>query len=615
MFKNISITKKLIFSYLSLGVFALVLVSFIFYSAFKKALIERTSAQLASVNILKEVQIADYLANKKEIYTLTSNHNLKDILKGGVLNEEGDFFLKEFAMEHEYNHILFYDTTLQLRKEFNRHPRDHDSLFTTATFLRFLKESFQHSHLADFTVPLRSSSPEVYMGIPVSDRTGKKLGVMVFNKAGDKIRYILQENSGMGNTGETYIVGEDLRMRTNSRFFPDKTPYTILVNTPSPKRAFKGEKGVTMINDYRNKPVLSAFSNIKTGDLHWAIISEIDEDEAMEPVYKVRNYIWMVCLFIFTLIVIVTVFISEKISRPIKYLRALLSELSKGILPDKITRSGSRDETGEMMEAMIELVDALKRTTVFAYEIGAGNFPEKFQPLSDKDELGMALIQMRDKLRALKEQEQHFIRERSAALLEGQEQERKRVARELHDGIGQMLTVIKLRMNLLEEDSEEKDELKKLVDETITEVKRISFNLMPNVLVDFGLDAALRNLTDSLEKSTGIKFIYEIDSGSPKRINFETGITMYRIAQEALNNCIKYSHANRIEVRLFFDESKAVLEVKDNGEGFDLSNASVRFSGIKNMEERSRILNGTFSIKSEKNNGTVITVEIPITHE
>lgn len=431
-----------------------------------------------------------------------------------------------------------------------------------------------------------------------------------FQKERRSVEYILNENTGMGNTGESYIVNKDFTMLTRSRFFSSAPPSSIKVHTEAVRLAFSGIKDVKVLTDYRGEEVLSAFSKLDVEGVEWVIVSEIDMNEAMQPVYRIRSYIVLTGFLISLLILIITVFISRRISRPILYLHGVISNLAKGILPDKEIKVASRDEVGRIATAINELTIALKNRSKFANEIGMGVFLSNFKPLSDYDELGTSLLQMRDSLKKLKEQELNFVRERSAALLEGEESERKRMARELHDGIGQMLTAIRLRLNFIEDESI-KNELKKILDETIVEIKRISKNLMPTSLVDLGLKSALKGLIDDSSRYSGVRIDFTFEGNENAGIGFETAVSLYRIAQEALNNSLKYANASLIELKIHQDVDMVELQIKDNGVGFDVSLVGEKmYNGIKNMQERVNILNGQFSMHSEPGKGTSIIVSV-----
>ena len=169
-------------------------------------------------------------------------------------------------------------------------------------------------------------------------------------------------------------------------------------------------------------------------------------------------------------------------------------------------------------------------------------------------------------------------RVRTAALIEGQEEERKRFALELHDGIGQMLTGLKLHAEKLKQiqfaDEKQRlrfDKLVSLIQETIQTTRQVSYNLMPSVLSDFGLSAALNLLCEQTAELTGVKVRYE---GAKNRIILTRPIEigLYRIAQEALNNAIKHSESDNIKIKLEQKENHILLEIEDDGKGFLISN-------------------------------------------
>lgn len=242
------------------------------------------------------------------------------------------------------------------------------------------------------------------------------------------------------------------------------------------------------------------------------------------------------------------------------------------------------------------------------------------QLMETNAELNVAKIELlkatEEKYR-LKNQED---KNRSALIIQGQEEERKRMALELHDGIGQMLTGLKLISEKLNENvfASEKDrrtfnDLKQLLHDTIAETRVISFNLMPTVLNDFGVDAALRLLIDQTQKNTQIKFFYDSNCGDG-RYNKNIEIAIYRICQEAINNAVKHATATEVNVHLFRKEQYLQLFVSDNGKGFDAKKLKTKTpkNGLTNMQSRAELLNGQFKISSIKDKGTKILAKIPL---
>jgi signal transduction histidine kinase len=228
-------------------------------------------------------------------------------------------------------------------------------------------------------------------------------------------------------------------------------------------------------------------------------------------------------------------------------------------------------------------------------------------------------------LRATEEKYQLQLSEdtvRSAALLEGQEEERKRFARELHDGIGQMLTGLKLHAEKLKSTAvlDEKQrvrfaELCDLIYDIIQTTRQISYNLMPSTLSDFGLGATLQLLAEQTTRSSGIEVVFE-GKRDGKRLNPAMEIGLYRIAQEALHNAVKYAGAQLIRVALKQDHRKLVLAVEDNGKGFAVKPSPTSdtplpvVNGLENMRTRARLLNGELTITSKPKKGTMVKVSV-----
>jgi signal transduction histidine kinase len=429
----------------------------------------------------------------------------------------------------------------------------------------------------------------------------------------EKIQSILFETTGMGNTGESYAVGTDYYMRSHSRFITDRAPLTIKVETEASKKAFSGAPGLGILHDYRGEKVLSAYRMINNKDLQWSIISEIDWNEAMEPIIRLRYYLIGITLFVVLLTVAITYFLSNAVAAPILQLKEIIVLLSKGIVPAKKFDIDTRDEIGQIANAIDQLTEGMKRTTTFANAIGSGDFISNYTALSDQDTLGLALIRMRDELRTFSEREMKLARSRTALLLEGQENERRRITQELHDGVGQLLTAIRMRVEMLEIESSVKEEIKTQINATVNEVKRISYNVMPQAIVDYGLEAALRDLCSSIKKYSSFSIDFRYIREHEHKLNFEISIAVFRIIQEGLNNIIKHAGAENVNLHVLDKETEIYVILEDNGQGFtekDVLN-STGF-GLRNIRERAKLLNGTAEIQGVPGQGTFIEIHIPI---
>jgi signal transduction histidine kinase len=190
-----------------------------------------------------------------------------------------------------------------------------------------------------------------------------------------------------------------------------------------------------------------------------------------------------------------------------------------------------------------------------------------------------------------------------------QEKERKRIAQDLHDEVGAMLSVVKLNVSRFERKSvgaAAKDlagETKSYLDDVITQVRRISRALMPPSLEKLGLGYALEELVNWVNKSGEIQVNYW-NNGEPYRIDAKKELSVFRVLQELLNNAIKHSGAKLILIKLRFFEKGIAVSLQDNGVGFEMEKMVKTGLGLRTLESRTQILNARFKIKSIPGKGT-----------
>jgi PAS domain S-box-containing protein len=205
-------------------------------------------------------------------------------------------------------------------------------------------------------------------------------------------------------------------------------------------------------------------------------------------------------------------------------------------------------------------------------------------------------------------------RELSRSILNAQEGERKRVARDLHDSVNQLLSSAKFRLNPLSSGAE-LNQARELIEKAIGEVRLISRNLRPSELDDIGLPAALRSLAHDFEKRSGIDT--RVRNRACRSLPVEVDMALYRITQEALNNVEKHSGATRAEVSLVCTNDEAQLTIRDNGSGFaaGFNPETARGWGLKNMRERAALLGGSLALSSVRSKGMRISICIPLSKQ
>jgi two-component system NarL family sensor kinase len=613
--RNFRIFTKLFLTHSAVGLFALLTLSIIFYTQLRDALIERTLDQLSSINILKKELVENHLFRSQqnlealivEKKFITIYHELREHHATAQTNQDiAD--IRNLRELYNFKNLHVFDT-------------HHHQLFSTDEQMypegllsridSAISKDTGHIRIIDASTHSLGDETLLFYYIPIIDEA-RLLGIVLVQENFQKIQDILLETTGMGSTGESYIVGSNFRMRSTSRFFPDKLPGLIEVRTPAVFNSFSGQPGTGLMMDYRGVPVLSAYRSIENADLNWAIVSEIDENEAMEPVVTLRNYLVITNVALILLTLIVTYVLSNAFAKPILKLKEIILTLSKGMLPKKLSINTTTDEIREMATATQQLTDGLERTARFANEIGGGNFNASFTKLSNDDRLGQSLLKMRDELRGFHDRELKSTRAQASALLEGQERERKRIINELHDGVGQMLTIIRMQVDILDVDSKLKQEIKTQINDAIAEVKRISYHVMPQAIVDFGLEAALKGLCDTVSRYSGIVIDFRYVQECEQKPDFEISISLFRIVQEGLNNIAKHAQATHVVLHLLDKEDEVYCILEDNGKGFNEADlVTYAGSGLRNIRERATLLNGTAEIQSLPGSGTTIEIHIP----
>jgi two-component system, NarL family, sensor kinase len=205
------------------------------------------------------------------------------------------------------------------------------------------------------------------------------------------------------------------------------------------------------------------------------------------------------------------------------------------------------------------------------------------------------------------------------AIINAEENERKRIAADLHDGVGQMMSAAKMNLSAFENEIAFKDELQKnsferliaLVDESCKEIRSVSHQMMPNALLKSGLASAVKEFLDKIDNRVIKINLYT--EGLQERLDSNTETVLYRVIQECVNNVIKHSGADNLDISLIKDADGIAATVEDNGRGFDTTDKQ-KFEGIglKNISSRVAYLKGTVDFDSSPGKGTLVAIHVPI---
>lgn len=533
-----NLRKKLIAAFLLVASLILILTVLAFTQIMKQSLSERAFRQLESVKALKKSKIVQFLdttdqrtkflvakiippgtdLNRIEWFqnfeAMIGRHSLwKDILDVFVVQKNGDSFNLIYSLSKKRS----LPPAIRVQFVQNRESK----------YYEFLNDETRDSPLT-LWIPVRVS-PDL--------RESEKDLYLIFLFSTESIQNILLERSGLGLSGESYLVGtQDYLLRTHSRFYtPRDSVMKLKITTKPMLQAAQGASGNQIAPDYRGVSVLSSFDTIQFKGLQWAILSEIDENEIILPLKKVYR--------------------------------------------------------------------AFTFASIFGLILAFGVSSEIARRISIHEE----------KIKNL----------RKLSLYQGQESERERVSKELHDSIGQHLAAGLLKIDTFQVSDNERKELRTLIKDTLVEIKRISHDLAPRVLDSFGLIPAIEQLCETSNQAGITRFCFGFDQVlKNSRFSKTVEVNLFRVVQEAAQNIYQHSQATECKVNLSLKAKKVpklILTISDNGIGLKkqflrANQHQVEVRGLKNMKERVEALGGVFLVQSSETGGTYICAKVPI-HE
>lgn len=432
------------------------------------------------------------------------------------------------------------------------------------------------TYFSDILISQQDEEAQIVIAVPIIDQQENFIGVLTgsFLLTDEKLG---EEIAKLG-VGTAYLV--DRRGRVI--WHPDESLLGTDFSEQAPVKDLldlENDADAQKLSDAQGQTIVAGYAVVKpTG---WGLVIQESWDVLMGPV---RTFQWLMMGAVAVGLMLVMVIISSgtrRLTDPIKALVTQSQQLARG------------DNVGQLEKSSIREMQALS---------------EAFNKMADRvarSQVGL----------------QRYV----AAITETQEEERKRIARELHDDTIQSLIALGRRIELLENSLENPIEaakqlyqLQKMLTGIIDEVRRFSRDLRPLLLEDLGLLAAMRQMLREMERQHHIQthLVVEgecnIDTVDDKRV-----VIIYRMAQEALSNIRKHAKAKEVDVTLSFDHEGVWLLVCDDGQGFQLAETSELAErgsfGLMGMHERARLFGGTIDIESELGKGTCVSAYLPHT--
>ncbi len=424
-----SIGTKLIIMFLAVSIIPIAIIGILSNKSASEALEVSAYNQLETVGHLKADQIVAFLERKirdleilsKEPITIDAFDKLNEYEAENIvgMSMEGSFqtdvynkifneidpFFRDFLtaynfydmciMDADHGHVLY---TAMKESDFGTNLET--GIYRESSLAKLWKEivKTQKSHITDYAYYEPSQGNAAFIGYPVFDAEDKFVGVIALQLSTEKIAEIMQENIGLGETGETYLVGEDYLMRSDSRFDSEGTILKKKIETESVRLGLNDETGTHIIEDYGGDLVLSYYQHLGLNevigsDFEWVIIAEIHQSEAFASINALSNQILIIAIIIGLVVAIIAFMFSRIISSPLKRLTGVASSMAIGDLSAEIEVK-SNDEIGELANSFSILKDSISEKAKQAEEIASGNLVVEVTPLSENDTMGIAFSSM-----------------------------------------------------------------------------------------------------------------------------------------------------------------------------------------------------------------------------
>lgn len=476
------------------------------------------------------------------------------------------------------------------------------------------------SLLGPVRAALRDGRPEVsnlisqpakrlYAVVPVRDWHGKLVGAVGGELDPQNPRFsALVQSNRLGKGIYVDVIdgqGTVLASTRAERLFVDSDHGRFLAGLIQQKKSVVGSchgchENVASADREREVIAFAPLTNAP-----WGLTIRQPEQEALVLVARIQRTL----LVAGGLTILVALFfawgMARSLTRPLKILTQAAKRIAEGNLDEPIRPLGD-DEIGSLGRSLDNMRVTLK-TSMEAIAEGKRELEKKVQ------ERTLQLQSLYQELQKQEEARGDLLRK----LILAQEEERKRIARELHDETSQDLAAFLLSIETRAQG--ETDEgflrMKTLANRALDSVHRLIYDLRPSVLDDLGLSSALRWITENRLESMGIDVTIDV-VGAERRVKPEIETCLFRIGQEAISNIARHAEANAVKLTLRYGCASILLEVEDNGKGFEpksvLSSAE-KSLGLLGMKERASLLNGNLAVVSEPLAGTRVRVELPVT--
>jgi signal transduction histidine kinase len=462
----------------------------------------------------------------------------------------------------------------------------------------------------------RTGQPAVAIVIPIQDQAGQVISFLtgLIDLTSPEVQEPIRKAQQLDRTGHALIVNEEGLIVAST--MPDH------FLTPGEHQAFyrrmlaSRQVGVENVptNSVNNQPHIMAFAPLN--NVPWGVAVGGDAAETMAPVRRLRNGILLLGTLSLVTILGTTLFGARRLVRPVKDLIRAAQYIADGDLDHPIVI----DEGGEIGLLAQNLEVMRSRLAGSFREIQAWNneLENRVQRRTQKLETVNA---------ALREKEA-VHRQLLARAITAQEEERVRIARDLHDGTGQVLASLVINLEAIERSlgpeapmiQERLARTRILTEQTTADIRRLIADLRPGALDELGLVAAIRWWVENHLEPLGIAFDLQAEGLANNRLPEELETVLFRLTQETIGNVIRHAGATRVDIYLSRCKGRVYLVIEDNGRGFDPSTVQpapdgTQGLGLAGIRERASLVGGQVRISSQPGHGTRVEVTVPVLEE
>ena len=448
-FQNMKIQTRLLLLFVSLGIGIILVVSYIGYSTARELMETESYKQLAAIRDTKKIRLQEFIReNLMDLQSLSDGTDVQELYarlieyhtQQGVgaeeayevsteeyrqIHEEYGYVLEQYVTMHGYadmyvlcmahGHVM-YSTAQNADLGSNLQGGPYRDSGLAAVWKQV--SATQQVAMQDFQpYEPAAGKPIAFIAAPITTRSGESIGVLALQISVEQINAIMRQREGLGETGESYLVGGDYLMRSDSfldphqrsvmRSFSDAAAGTV--QSLAVKQALSGKTGDAIIPDYREISVLSSYTPVDIfQDIRWALLVEIDESEAFQHVSDLRNTIVFWSIGLIVGVMAAAVWVSRTITGPLHNVVRVAKQIAEGDLHVDIEVT-SEDEIGRALHAMQDMVAYIHEVADVAERVAAEDLQVSVLPKSEYDVLNQSLAKMVANLHAMVQKQQQSL--------------------------------------------------------------------------------------------------------------------------------------------------------------------------------------------------------------